>query len=901
MEAGRLKGSMVMPNLRAAVIRVVALCGLMFSGVCAAEIYWLDSDFDSSKTHYATAEEACVIGELQRRVDSYQAANASPHRYQAVNIGPDNGIGERVCRGVIERRVSGSWVSVETVDRLVYGPLGNAPACSLGGIADPDTGQCGVPKCNGDCPIAGGNGSNPIDSATGNKRQHETDITGAGIFPLRFERWYNSHRVIDNETAPLGVGWTHSYGARLVPVFDTSGVIVGIKALRPNGAVQKFAIVGGSATQDPDVTERLTFTLSGGVLDTATYTDSDDTQETYNASGRLVSITRRDGFTQTLSYSTGTTTSPYVQKVTDPQGRTLTFQYTAGLLTSIVDAADKTITFAHGGGDLTSVSYPNDTGGTDTRTYHYNEAGQTGGVSQPHVLTGITDESSQRFASWSYDNQRRGVLSTHGSAASTIDRVSLLFNANGTSSITDAYGKTRTYTFDVKHRVAHLGTLSAPCDHCGNVAQSMTYDTNGFPDGTTDFRGTVSNQDYSNRGLQTKVVEASNDATGNKRTIETDWHTTFRTPAERRTYDSTGALFAKTAWTHNARGQVLTETRTDAATGTSRATATTYCEAADVSAGTCPLVGLVKSVDGPRTDVTDLTSLTYYASDDASCASAPATCPHRKGDLWKSTNALAQVTEYLAYDGAGRPTSIKAANGIVTDIEYHPRGWLMARKQRGPNASIETDDLISRVAYWPTGLVRKVTDPDGTFTDYTYDAAHRLTDITDSMGGNVHYNLNNAGDRTAETTKDAAQVVVRSLTRLYDNQLLGRLQSVTDAYSHTTSYTYDGNGNTDTVTDALNRLAADNDYDPLNRLAHTLQDVTGIAANTSFRYDALDQLRKVTDPKGLETNYTYNGLGDLKTCPARTRAPPLTPTTAVAIARRSWTPAESLRPTPMTH
>jgi RHS repeat-associated protein len=863
MEAGRLKGSMVMPNLRAAVIRVVALCGLMFSGVCSAEIYWLDSDVDATKPHYRTAEEACVIGEIQRRIDGYRAVDPAPYRYTPVNLGPEND-GERICQSVIEKFEFGHWLTRAQVSFSVF-RSGTPPACPLTGLADPDTGQCGVPKCNGDCPVAGGNGSNPIDSATGNKRQHEIDITGAGIFPLRFERWYNSHRVPDNNPRTLGVGWTHSYGAHLVPLY-AAGVLVAIDAYRSNGAIQRFNISGGTATSDPDVTEALSFvTTASGVLASAVYTDSDDNRETYNDAGRLISITRRDGFIQTLSYATGTTTSPYVQKVTDPQGRTLTFQYTVDLLTSIVDAAGKTTNFAHANSDLTSVSYPNDTGGIDIRTYHYNEAGQTGGVSQPHVLTGITDESSQRYASWSYDTQRRGILSTHGTAASTIDRVSLLFNANGTSSITDAYGKTRTYGFDVKHRVAHLGTLSDPCDHCSNVAQSMTYDANGFPDGTTDFRGTVSNQDYDSRGLQTKVVEASNDAAGNKRTIETDWHATFRTPAERRTFDSTGVLFAKTVWTHNARGQVLTETRTDAASSTSRATATTYCEAADVSAGTCPFVGLMKSIDGPRTDVTDVTSVAYYASDDASCASAPATCPHRKGDLWKSTNALAQVTEYLAYDSAGRPTSIKAVNGVVTDIEYHPRGWLIARKQRGANASVETDDLISRVGYWPTGLVRKVTDPDGTFTDYTYDAAHRLTDITDSMGGNVHYSLNNAGDRTGETTKDAAQVVVRSLTRLYDNQLLGRLQSVTDAYSHTTSYTYDGNGNTDTVTDALNRLAADNDYDPLNRLAHTLQDVTGIAANTSFRYDALDQLRKITDPKGLETNYTHNGLGDLKT------------------------------------
>ena len=51
------------------------------------------------------------------------------------------------------------------------------------------------------------------------------------------------------------------------------------------------------------------------------------------------------------------------------------------------------------------------------------------------------------------------------------------------------------------------------------------------------------------------------------------------------------------------------------------------------------------------------------------------------------TNALGQITETLAYDGAGRVLSVKDANGVVTDLEYHPRGWLTARKTRGANAS----------------------------------------------------------------------------------------------------------------------------------------------------------------------------------------------------------------------
>ena len=280
----------------------------------------------------------------------------------------------------------------------------------------------------------------------------------------------------------------------------------------------------------------------------------------------------------------------------------------------------------------------------------------------------------------------------------------------------------------------------------------------------------------------------------------------------------------------------------------------------DITNGICPLVGLVRSVDGPRTDVSDITTYTYYQADDASCASAPTTCPHRKGDLWKVTNALGQVTETLKYDGAGRVLSVKDANGVITDFEYHPRGWLTARKVRGINNASENDDQITGIEYWPTGLVKKVTQPDGSYTGYTYDDAHRLTDIADNAGNTIHYTLDNAGNRTGEDTKDPSGALTRTISRIYND--LGQLETLADSHSNPTDYIYDASGNPDTVTDALGHVV-DNDHDPLNRLRSTIQDLNGVAAQTQFEYDVLDNLTKVTDPKGLDTTYAYNGLGDL--------------------------------------
>ncbi|WP_367381755.1 DUF6531 domain-containing protein [Stenotrophomonas cyclobalanopsidis] len=237
-----------------------AACTLLLSFTVQAEIYWLDSRFDDSQPHYPTMEEACVSGELERRLDGYRAKSGLPHRYSAVSVGPYLD-GEAICRGQLQRRQFNSWLPVEVVSTFVYGPRGARPSCPLAGLADPDTGQCGVPKCDSNCPADGGNSSNPIASATGNKRQRETDYVGSGVFPLEFVRVYNSHRVPDNRALPIGIGWTHNYAARLDPVTSTTGSLVSIRAHRANGAIQTFSLINGEWSAGADVPERLTVFL----------------------------------------------------------------------------------------------------------------------------------------------------------------------------------------------------------------------------------------------------------------------------------------------------------------------------------------------------------------------------------------------------------------------------------------------------------------------------------------------------------------------------------------------------------------------------------------------------------------------------------------------------------------
>ncbi|KAF1718667.1 type IV secretion protein Rhs [Pseudoxanthomonas yeongjuensis] len=632
----------------------------------------------------------------------------------------------------------------------------------------------------------------------------------------------------------MGPRWRHGFQSEVV----SNGFGGGQRLNRPSG--NSYVSPQYAYKFDSDVADELAIDGNGWRVTTA-----DNRKEFFTFSGPLTRVEYPDGDIVQLTYDSGNK----LIRAQDRKGRAIDLSYTGALLSGVTFPDGQSVAYSYDAQQrLEQVTYQPS---SVSKHYLYEDA------NNPLLLTGVVDESTQRYATWTYDLQGRGTSSWHGASS---DKVTIAYGVDRVW-VNSALGETTEYGYQLQFGRAKVESAEKLCGTCGSTsAKFRTYDVNGYPDGVTDFAGVTTDFDYSARGLVDQKVDASNDAIGRKRTIQTDWHTTFRVPTERRTLDTAGALVAKSTWTYNARGQALTATQIDPVTGATRTTVTSYCEQAAVTAGTCPLLGLALSIDGPRTDVSDATSFAYYLSDDATCVANPITCPHRKGDLWKVTNALGQITETLTYDGAGRALSVKDPNGVMTDLEYHPRGWLTARKIRGANDAVETDDVITRIEYWPTGLVKKVIQPDGAFTTYTYDAAHRLTDIADNAGNTIHYTLDNAGNRTQEDTKDPANVLKRTLSRIFNQ--LGQLQTQADAQANPTDFTYDANGNTNTVSDALARVT-DNDYDPLNRLSRTLQDVGGINAETKFTYDALDNLTQVTDPKGLNTDYTYNGLGDL--------------------------------------
>ena len=582
-----------------------------------------------------------------------------------------------------------------------------------------------------------------------------------------------------------------------------------IQATRGAGVWVSFTKdASGNYAPDADINDRISTVTGGGwrYYDAAT-----QVEETYTSGGFLAAINAADGTSLNFTYTGSLLTkaqdqfarsaqfayetpansgfSPRIKRITDPNGQFIDFAY---------DSA----------GNLQQITWPD----TSTRQFLYEN------MNFPWALTGVVDENQARTATYGYDAQGRAndtqaaggadhysaswgtppswqVIESYDVAADVIWRDHYWVTPQSTV-VTLSNGQSTSLGASNVLGMSRMSSQSQPAGSgCMASTSAQSYDANGNLTQRDDFNGTRTC--YANdpsRNLETARVDglattqdcasitpANATLPANSRKVSTQWHPDWRLrvrvaePGKITTsiYNGQPDPLSVNAIASCAPSTALlpdgkpiavlckqveqATTDTDGHLGFSAGLQSTVANRQ--TSWTYNQYGQVLTEDGPRTDINDITTYTYYSD---------TTTDHTMGDLQSVTNAAGKVTSYSKYNRHGQLLESTDPNGVLTVNTYDLRQRLLSSTVGGQTTSYSYD---------PAGQLKKVTLPDASWIGYDYDDAHRQVAVYDHKGNRTEYQLDNAGNRTGETTKDPNGALKRQLSRSID--ALGRVQQTT--------------------------------------------------------------------------------------------------------------------------
>jgi YD repeat-containing protein len=417
-------------------------------------------------------------------------------------------------------------------------------------------------------------------------------------------------------------------------------------------------------------------------------------------------------------------------------------------------------------------------------------------------FTGVVDESNQRFATYIYDDFGRVTREFHGNSVEPYD-FSYVTSMVETR-LTDSLGSVATQYFGAANGKLVLLSQTQPAGSgCAASVSSQTFDSNTNIASRDDFNGNrVCFFNDLGRNTETARIEGLGSTSScsalssttsalpaGSRRITSLWHPDWNIRAKlaepgrivTSVYNGQPDPFAANAPAACAPANALLpngkpiavlckqveQATTDADGSVGFSAPLQGGVPARVQSWTYNQFGQVLTARGARTDVNDTTTYAYYA-DTSYAGIDPNAFGHSIGDPFTTTNALGQTTTYTKYNRHGQLLEMVDANSVVTSNTFDLRQRLTSTGVGGQ---------VTTYGYWPTGLLKRVTQPDGSFVSYEYDTAHRQTAVQDNLGNRIVYTLDNAGNRTGEETKDPTGALRRALTRSID--ALGRVQQVT--------------------------------------------------------------------------------------------------------------------------
>lgn len=695
--------------------------------------------------------------------------------------------------------------SCAPIDASVYNGPANDPALkdvvALGKGAGLPESECSkglgfAPSPDTFCTLKG----NPINTASGNKLQVESDFVGGNGVP-GFARFYNSSLGQDYG---IGPGWSHSYSNRLE--FPADGVLY---ARRPDGKFLVFRVVDGVYIGDADVP----FTVTrNSTTERFTLSWPDGRMELYEKTGWPLSIT--DALWRTTNFSL----DGYgrVATVTGPYGHQLTFTYRIDdiyRVNWITFPDGKRVTFTYDASKrLTAATY---TGVTPSpkRTYAY-----SGGL-----LSGLVDETNVQISSFSYDSQGNAKVTTHPGDVVRFD----VAYGSGIAIVTDAVGTTETLSFVRSQGVNQIANRTSSADGKSGI---QAFDANNNLLSQTDEEGRTTTYTWDTSNRLVEKVEAS----GTPEALITTYSYRDATSRQLALVDEPSVLSG------------ASKTTTFAYDGQNRPVGLTVTGYAPSGAAVARTISWSYAVGGQVASISDSKGQTV-ALIYGSCTAGGA-C----GQLSSVTNPAGQVTTFGQYDANGRLLRKTDPNGLVTTYTYNLRGKVLSVTETPVTGGARTFNYT-----WDAAgrLLSAVLPGRGTLT-YTYDAADRLASVTDSLGNKVTYSYDLKGNRTQDVTRDPNGTVVRQVDLAFNAR---NYPSQVNAAGSVTQLVHDAVGNLTQVTDP-NGNVTQRQPDALDRVIHTIDAIGGM---TEQEFDGGGNLAGVVTPNSAETRFEVDDLGNV--------------------------------------
>ncbi|HEY2710743.1 MAG TPA: LysM peptidoglycan-binding domain-containing protein [Caulobacteraceae bacterium] len=522
------------------------------------------------------------------------------------------------------------------------------------------------------------------------------------------------------------------------------------------------------------------------------------------------------GAYDTLSYNAGASQWAWVDGKTQ-----LEEVYDAahgGRIVSSTDVNNRTLSFQYTGSLLTSITTSDNGGHQDTTTFNYTGS-QLSSVTTSYWS--LTTSSQQSFTQEYYQYDTLGRLSAVGNDNGAYGTY---YGYSGGSdlitSISQSDGSSVTFTYDDAARVL-TATQNVGDGTSRTTSFSYDYDTTLVTDPmgiqtrlVFDDSGQLTQKIVDPAGLS-QLTQYAYDAMGNVTAIAAPdgTITSYTYDADGNRLSAVDGAGDTTTWTYNAANQVATQANfvTPAQNGVVAANAqTTYfvyrpSSRTDVTGGAATLAYMV----------TPAGKVTYYPG----AANSPDTGAFQfTNDVFTGTVSLANLTSWAS-------GLADIANSKFTSDTFDFRGNVQSTASFGADTGLAVGDA-SQIDQ----------------TDYIYDSAGRLLiDGPDSASSQREYFSYDGLGRVVSTTS----LLGATTTTSYSDYVVG------GAYDGTEVVQTLASGETDTSI-----------YNLESQLVSYTVAGSGIATSTTtYKYDADGRLMMETDGRGFSTYYLYDTLG----------------------------------------